>query len=70
MARSDVLVSVDWAQSNLDAPGVVFVEVVLCKAGAQRGCALRNKLLVKLSEALGELVVVAFVFVVSHGCSL
>ena len=27
MARSDVLVSVDWAQSNLDAPGVVFVEV-------------------------------------------
>ncbi|MEU0494912.1 sulfurtransferase [Mycobacterium sp. NPDC006124] len=27
MARSDVLVSADWAQSNLDTPGVVFVEV-------------------------------------------
>jgi len=27
MARSDVLVSVDWAQSNLDAPNTVFVEV-------------------------------------------
>ena len=27
MARSDVLVSTDWAQSNLDADHVVFVEV-------------------------------------------
>ncbi|BDX30272.1 putative thiosulfate sulfurtransferase [Mycobacterium antarcticum] len=27
MARSDVLVTADWAESNLDAPGVVFVEV-------------------------------------------
>ena len=27
MARSDVLVSADWAQSNLDADQVVFVEV-------------------------------------------
>ncbi|WP_327112204.1 sulfurtransferase [Nocardia sp. NBC_01730] len=27
MARSDVLVSVDWAEENLNAPGVVFVEV-------------------------------------------
>ena len=27
MARSDVLVSTDWAQSNLDAPHTVFVEV-------------------------------------------
>jgi len=27
MARSDVLVSADWAESNLDAAGVVFVEV-------------------------------------------
>ncbi|MFC9892688.1 sulfurtransferase [Nocardia sp. NPDC127579] len=27
MARSDVLVSVDWAEENLDTPGVVFVEV-------------------------------------------
>jgi len=27
MARSDVLVSTDWAQSNLDAPNTVFVEV-------------------------------------------
>jgi len=27
MARSDVLVSADWAQSNLDTPGIVFVEV-------------------------------------------
>src|SRR6201991_3114437 len=27
MARSDVLVSADWAQSNLDAENVVFVEV-------------------------------------------
>jgi thiosulfate/3-mercaptopyruvate sulfurtransferase len=27
MARSDVLVSTDWAQSNLDAPDTVFVEV-------------------------------------------
>ena len=27
MARSDVLVSADWAESNLDAPNVVFVEV-------------------------------------------
>ncbi|AQA02420.1 sulfurtransferase [Mycobacterium sp. MS1601] len=27
MARSDVLVSVDWAESNLDAPNIVFVEV-------------------------------------------
>src|SRR4030088_1568279 len=27
MARSDVLVSADWAQSNLDAANVVFVEV-------------------------------------------
>ena len=27
MARSDVLVTADWAQSNLDAAGVVFVEV-------------------------------------------
>src|ERR1700733_4166812 len=27
MARSDVLVSVDWAESNLDAANVVFVEV-------------------------------------------
>ncbi|MGZ4564769.1 MAG: hypothetical protein ACXVX6_14685, partial [Mycobacterium sp.] len=25
MARSDVLVSADWAESNLDAAGVVFV---------------------------------------------
>ena len=27
MARADVLVSAQWAQENLDAPGVVFVEV-------------------------------------------
>ncbi|MFI6997456.1 sulfurtransferase [Nocardia sp. CA-128927] len=27
MARSDVLVSVDWAEENLNAPGIVFVEV-------------------------------------------
>ncbi len=27
MARSDVLVSTDWAQSILDAPDTVFVEV-------------------------------------------
>ncbi|TPG31910.1 sulfurtransferase [Mycolicibacterium hodleri] len=27
MARSDVLVTADWAQSNLDTAGVVFVEV-------------------------------------------
>src|SRR5512135_3317738 len=27
MARSDVLVSPDWAESNLDAENVVFVEV-------------------------------------------
>ena len=27
MARSDVLVTTDWAQSNLDAPNTVFVEV-------------------------------------------
>jgi thiosulfate/3-mercaptopyruvate sulfurtransferase len=27
MARSDVLVTTDWAQSNLDAPKTVFVEV-------------------------------------------
>ncbi|MEU4316811.1 sulfurtransferase [Nocardia sp. NPDC024068] len=27
MARSDVLVSVDWAEENLKTPGVVFVEV-------------------------------------------
>ncbi|WP_063035476.1 sulfurtransferase [Nocardia grenadensis] len=27
MARSDVLVSVDWAEENLETPGVVFVEV-------------------------------------------
>ena len=27
MARSDVLVSADWAESNLDNPSVVFVEV-------------------------------------------
>lgn len=27
MARSDVLVSTDWAEQNLNTPGVVFVEV-------------------------------------------
>ncbi|MGB8504393.1 MAG: sulfurtransferase, partial [Mycobacterium sp.] len=27
MARSDVLVTTDWAESNLDAPDTVFVEV-------------------------------------------
>jgi thiosulfate/3-mercaptopyruvate sulfurtransferase len=27
MARSDVLVSADWAEQNLNTPGVVFVEV-------------------------------------------
>ncbi|HEX7321627.1 MAG TPA: sulfurtransferase [Mycobacterium sp.] len=27
MARADVLVSTDWAESNLDAPNTVFVEV-------------------------------------------
>jgi len=27
MARSDVLVTADWAESNLDAPNIVFVEV-------------------------------------------
>src|ERR1700739_3679909 len=27
MARSDVLVSADWAESNLDAANIVFVEV-------------------------------------------
>jgi len=27
MARSDVLVTIDWAESNLDAPNTVFVEV-------------------------------------------
>src|SRR5512135_1476809 len=27
MARSDVLVTVDWAESNLNAPNTVFVEV-------------------------------------------
>jgi thiosulfate/3-mercaptopyruvate sulfurtransferase len=27
MARSDVLVSTDWAEGNLNTPGVVFVEV-------------------------------------------
>ncbi|MGH3562098.1 MAG: hypothetical protein ACRDTN_09980, partial [Mycobacterium sp.] len=26
MTRSDVLVSTDWAESNLDAPKTVFVE--------------------------------------------
>jgi thiosulfate/3-mercaptopyruvate sulfurtransferase len=27
MSRADVLVSADWAEDNLDSPGVVFVEV-------------------------------------------
>jgi thiosulfate/3-mercaptopyruvate sulfurtransferase len=27
MSRADVLVSADWAEENLDSPGVVFVEV-------------------------------------------
>ena len=27
MARSDVLVSTDWAEGNLSTPGIVFVEV-------------------------------------------
>ena len=27
MARSDVLVSTEWAENNLDAPNTVFVEV-------------------------------------------
>ena len=27
MSRTDALVSADWAEENLDAPGVVFVEV-------------------------------------------
>ncbi|PZS27202.1 MAG: sulfurtransferase, partial [Pseudonocardiales bacterium] len=27
MSRNDVLVSADWAEQNLDTPGVVFVEV-------------------------------------------
>src|SRR3954451_217858 len=27
MSRSDVLVTADWAQENLGAPGIVFVEV-------------------------------------------
>lgn len=27
MARSDVLVTTDWAEQNLDAPNTVFVEV-------------------------------------------
>jgi thiosulfate/3-mercaptopyruvate sulfurtransferase len=27
MSRSDVLVSADWAQQNIGAPGIVFVEV-------------------------------------------
>src|SRR5881227_4285434 len=27
MSRADVLVSADWAEENLNAPGVVFVEV-------------------------------------------
>jgi thiosulfate/3-mercaptopyruvate sulfurtransferase len=27
MARSDVLVTAEWAESNLDTPGIVFVEV-------------------------------------------
>jgi len=27
MTRSDVLVSTDWAESNLNAPNTVFVEV-------------------------------------------
>lgn len=27
MARADVLVSAQWAQENLDTPGVIFVEV-------------------------------------------
>ncbi|KPC76932.1 thiosulfate sulfurtransferase, partial [Thermoactinomyces vulgaris] len=27
MAREDVLVTADWAEENLDTPGVVFVEV-------------------------------------------
>jgi len=27
MARSDVLGTADWAESNLDAPNIVFVEV-------------------------------------------
>jgi thiosulfate/3-mercaptopyruvate sulfurtransferase len=27
MSRADVLVSADWAEQNLDSPGVVFVEV-------------------------------------------
>ena len=27
MSRSDVLVSTDWAQSNLDTESIVFVEV-------------------------------------------
>jgi len=27
MSRTDVLVSADWAEQNLDSPGVVFVEV-------------------------------------------
>ena len=27
MARSDVLVNTDWAESNLDAANTVFVEV-------------------------------------------
>ena len=27
MSRANVLVTADWAEENLDAPGVVFVEV-------------------------------------------
>ena len=27
MSRDTALVSVDWAEKNLDTPGVVFVEV-------------------------------------------
>ena len=27
MSRTDVLVTADWAQENLGAPGIVFVEV-------------------------------------------
>ena len=32
MARSDVLVTVDWAESNLDAPKTVFVGFALFAA--------------------------------------
>jgi thiosulfate/3-mercaptopyruvate sulfurtransferase len=53
MSREDVLVTTDWAEENLDTPGVVFVEVDEDTAAYDRGH-IRNAIKINWKDELQD----------------